>query len=261
MKVSETEIARCVIDYLESIGWDIYQEVSVYSGGRVADIVGIMNNRTWVVETKTSFNLSVIEQANDWKRTSNYVSVAIPFGKRRGGRSFAEFVCRKFGIGVIYVEKGYDGFSIRSIDDPELRRFNDGSGRKFFLRDNRTLRDALCVEQKTFALAGNANGKYWTPFKATCKRVFEYIKNNQGCNLKDIVSSIDHHYANDRSAYGSLIHWIAEGKVDGLIIDTTKKPYRHYTLDYKHIQLVNFRLMIYEDELEDELEDENGSWV
>lgn len=248
MKVSEIEIAKCVIEYLESLGWDVYQEVKVSWGGRCADIVGVLGNRTWVVETKTTFNLTVMEQAFMWTRLSNYVSVAVPSTQQRSGaRDFARLVCQDFGIGVMYAGRGYDGSSVRVMDSPKLKRFNDGRSREYFFRNNLRLRGTLCSEHKTFALAGNANGKHWSPFKATCQRVVGFVRKNPGCSLKEVISSIDHHYCNDSSAYGSLLHWIADGKIDGLIVDTTKRPFRYYTPDYKYIQLVNFRLMIYED--------------
>ena len=152
----------------------------------------------------------------------------------------------------MYVWYKYGEWNIKTVEEPKLRRFvngtSNGASRRWFLRDNKKLRGVLCAEHKTFALAGNADGKHWSAFKATCQSLVRFVRKNQGCSLKQVVSSIDHHYSSDSSARGSLLHWISKGKVDGLVVDTTRRPFRFYTPDHSGIELVLFRMMVRKDQ-------------
>jgi len=244
-KFSESDLAKVVVEYLSSIGWDVYQEVKVSYGGKIADIVAVLGKRTWVVETKTTLNLSVLEQANYWKRISNYVSIAVPKAKYSSGREFAKLICRERGIGIFYIDvKRSDDFRVKTIEEARLGRWADKVVDKWFLRENRQLRNMICEEHKTYALAGNSDGKHWSTFKATCKRVAKFVSENPGCNMREIVAKIDHHYSSDNSAYTSLLHWISIGKVDGLVTDTTKRPFRFYIPGYKGTAIERFRIML-----------------
>lgn len=48
--LSEADVARPVVDYLNSFGWTVYQEVETISG--IADIVAVLDKRLWIVEVK-----------------------------------------------------------------------------------------------------------------------------------------------------------------------------------------------------------------
>lgn len=213
---SEVELGKVVVKYLRDYHWDVYQEVQVEEGGRVADIVGVRGNITWIIECKTSMNLGVIEQASGWKPYGTYISICIPeihrWNKNARNGVFGKEVCRMFGIGCLELDK-LGG--VKETVRPELRRW----------ADSKDLISRLCEEQKTWALAG-AKGGHFTPFKLTCKLIRNYVRQNQGCKLREVIDSIKHHYASPASAYSSLKKLIEENIIKGVYFGYVNKELR-----------------------------------
>ena len=90
MKMKETDLARAVVSYLESSGWDVYQEVlrNPHSmggyGSPRCDIFAVKGGVRWAIECKMSLGFRVLEQVEKWKGYANMVSVAVKrprFGK------------------------------------------------------------------------------------------------------------------------------------------------------------------------------------
>ena len=180
--MSETDLAKVVISHLEEQGWEIYQEV-IGSGG-VCDIVGKREKILWAIECKTSFGLSVIEQAYGWLRQSHYSSVAVPKLKYSGG--FGEHICRGLGIGVMRIK----GDVLREVIRPKLHR--------------NIYPITLCEEQKTFCEAGSANGGHWTDFRRTVRDLIWEVEKNPGMEFNKAIKQIDHHYSSFGSAKSCL---------------------------------------------------------
>lgn len=198
---SEADLAEVIVRYLTHFGWDVYQEVELHG---TADIVAINDRVTWVIETKRTFGLHVLAQARQWTRAANRVSIGVPVVRRSDARNLGESVARNLGIGVLQVS-GPDIDQVCEVVRPTLRRFKA-----------KRLRAALCPEQKTFAKAGNAERKRWTPFKQTCDRLRREVARAGSLPLKDLIAQVDHHYASAMSARGSLKKLIEDGVVDGL---------------------------------------------
>lgn len=166
---SEAEMAAVLVEWLKNKGWDVYQEV-VGRGG-VADIVAVKDELLWVIESKLTFGLKVLDQAHGWLKSAHYVSVATPQWGRKNGHDFGRLVCHQFGIGALIVTGRYVSEPVRAqrVDRP-----NSGP-----------LRSALCEEQKTFAAAGTNRG-HWTPFKGFAKRLADIVsKHVIGIPVKD----------------------------------------------------------------------------
>jgi hypothetical protein len=194
---SEVEVARWVIRFLESLEWDVYQEVSGHPGR--ADIVARRGTVVWVVEVKTSFTLSVLEQAHRWLPHAHMVSVATP----RWPGAFGKDLCRMLGLGIISASQQY----------------GDGSGTKEQLRPKLNRKPwkipKLCEEQKTYAAAGSNSG-YFSPFQRTCRLVMDHLRGENPVTMKKLVDLVDHHYCSDASARQSLKTWIDAGKIKGV---------------------------------------------
>lgn len=200
---SEADLAEVVVRYLTDFGWDVYQEVELHN---IADVVAVNDRIVWVIETKRTFGLGVLSQAQQWLRYANRVSIGVPVARRSDARNFGEYTARAFGIGVLQVS----GPNIDQVSEtvrPKLQRFKA-----------KRIRSVLCPEQKTFAKAGNAERKRWTPFKQTCERLRrEVARSRDGLiPLKTLIEKVDHHYASATSARGSLKKMIEEGVIDGL---------------------------------------------
>ena len=212
VKLTEVELAKEVILWLD--GWEIYQEVNAQ--GKRADIVAVKGKCHWVIETKCSFGLAVLDQAVWWLPWADLVSIAVP---RRGDKtSYVEnHLFRGLGLGMIEVrsECTYNGIAYHNVQERHRPRFQRGS-RKHSKRGVAKIADFLCEEQKTYAEAGNNRGDSYTPFKRTCAELRAYLLGNGPAKMTTIMREIDHHYASLASARGAMMTWVKEGKVPGV---------------------------------------------
>ena len=204
-KRTEEEVAAKVVKWLTENRWDVYQEVTM--GQRSCDIVARRDCITWSIEVKTTLNFAVLAQAWHWRRYSHRISIAVPTVQNSysDGRHFAFEVMRDKGIGWLTVgHEEWDMEKVRAADHGKLFRAASVSSWK------------LDPEHKTFAMAGTQSGARWTPFQRTCKLVREAVEKTPGITMKGLINEVDHHYANDASAKGSLAQWIKAGVVEGV---------------------------------------------
>lgn len=202
--MSETALAAVVVRYFHDLGAEVYQEVAPFGGGSSrADLVAKIGPALHVVECKQSINLTVIRQAWEWKRFAHMASIAVPSEGR-----FGREVCRSLGLGLYRVSGSGSEWNRRKVEEivaPEFRR-----------RVEPRLEKALTEKQKTYAEAGNAAGKFWSPFKATCELLRDAVAASPGLTIREAVQSIKHHYNTDKNAISSLHKWIARGDVQGV---------------------------------------------
>ncbi len=198
---SEVELARPVVAWLDDLGWE--------------DIVARRGPVLWVVEVKRTLGLTLLGQAHAWKRRAHRVSVAVPVGRNTTARRFALHAAESEGIGIIEAWKCGD-VKVSERTRPQLRR--------------RVLGFKLIEAQKTWAEAGNASGKRWSPFQETCKLVREVVEGSPGLTIREVVESVDHHYASTASARGSLLQWAREGALEGVVAMCGTKETGHYRL-------------------------------
>src|SRR3990167_6383616 len=95
-KLTEVQLAKPIIAYLEERGWDVYQEVFIY--GKVADIVATFGKLTWIVEVKTSLSLKLLEQIYGWRGKFNFLSIAIPASSSYGDFTRDLLIRNKIGV-------------------------------------------------------------------------------------------------------------------------------------------------------------------
>lgn len=205
---NESELAAAVVAWCADQQWEIYQEVQVQEYGQIADIVALQSSTAWVIEAKLSLSLALLEQAIYWTRFAHYTSIAVPESarKRRGWRAVFSLT-HKHGIGICQVEKVTETrYTVTESLAPRINR----------QAQDKILRGCLREEHKTFAVAGNANGKRWSPYLATCRDLAEYVRRHPGTPLKEAIESIKHHYSCSATARRSLAHWMKKGKVPGV---------------------------------------------
>jgi hypothetical protein len=208
----ETDLARVVVRHLRALRWEIYPEVQPKGFKCCADIVAVQGPVVWVVETKLSFGLSVIEQAHDWRKYAHFVSVAVPWSERT---RMAEIICRRLGIGVLRVAPG------ENIDERCLPAFN----RKALAA---RLTDGLTEKHKTYAAPGNAEGRRYTPFRRTCEAVASAVAERPGLLLAELLDRVKTHYLNRASARTCLPRWIRDGIVPGVRLERDGRALRLY---------------------------------
>ena len=218
---TEAELAAQVVEWLRAQDWEVYQEVQMSYGGAVADIVGLRGSVTYIIETKLTLSLAVMEQAWSWAHRShtNLVSVAVPANKKHpNGRNFAAQVLSDYGIGVLEAENRAYTEGIRTRSEP------------IFMRPRWPIREHLHDEQKA-TLAGSANGGHWTPFRATVNRLAAHVAANPGLLLADALASIEHHYATDKSARACVSRFVSEGVIKSIRLEHDGKRLRVYPVE------------------------------
>jgi hypothetical protein len=196
-----------VITYLRDNQWDVYQEVEVF--GWVADIVAVNGRMVWVIETKRSLTFEVIQQAERWGRYAHYVSIAVPEVRLSAGREFAYRVCEKFDVGAMSVSSPLGYPPSGYVKENVVSRLNRRA-----MADR--IRDRLTDAHRTYAEAGNADGRRWSPFKETCDRVRMAVERQPGITMKELLDGITTHYASTASAKSSIAYWARQGKIDGV---------------------------------------------
>jgi hypothetical protein len=208
--LAETDLAAPVIAWLEEQRWDVYQEVAGPSGG-VADIVATLGNLVCVVELKTSLSFEVVAQAKRWRSYASWTFVAVPHAKGSDGRALAQDLLESLGIGLITIDarsRGVDQLPWANIVHvPRLQR-----------RIESSLRDALRPQHKTFARAGNAEGRHWTPFQDTCEKIARFVREHPGSVIKDVLGAIEHHYHTESTARACLVQWGERGSIRGVTL-------------------------------------------
>lgn len=209
---TETQLAEKVVDWLNNQGWDVYQEVQPFAYGNVADIVAVRGALLWVIETKRVLNMKVIQQACNWQGRANFISVATPRTQRY---AIMEKFLRYLRVGHIEVDEAHDP---SEYIFPPLNR-----------RKHERLRDCLSEEHKTYAKAGNAEGKRWTPFQGTAQAVKHFVSLNPGCTTKEIIENVKTHYGCSTTARSCIAQYIQRGIIKGIKCDNSKRILRFYT--------------------------------
>lgn len=201
---TEAEMAALAVDWLIEQHWEVYQEVKY--GDMTADIVACppegspaRGRLLWVIEAKLQMGVAVLEQAHRWRQLAHRVSVVTPHSKC--SPIFGSFM-HMHGIGWIAVDP--PNF-VTVVNEPRLHRSIAGK-----------LHDALCEEQKTWAVAGSQFADRYTPFKGTCRNLEDYVKLHPGCLVKDAIEAIEHHYRSGATARSVLPKRIRQGFVPGI---------------------------------------------
>lgn len=210
-RMSEESLAASVVAWLADSGWEVYQEVQMKRGPAVADIVAVSGPVAWVVEVKASLSLSVMGQAWAWRPWAHLVSVAAPTTTNWRGRAFVEEVARRLGFGVLGL--GGEGSVFEWVRPAFHRRVVGHPGS--------ALRAALREEHKTFARAGNAKGRRFTPFAATCRAVRSIVEAEPGISARDLMEKMAgrHHYSSPGTARACLIRWADRGIIEGVRLE------------------------------------------
>lgn len=215
--MKESDLAKVIMCYLEDEGWDCYPEALLSHGRGRADIACTKEGVLWIIETKVSMSLKLLEQAFEWTRTKamHRVSIAIPY---RDVSPFVHTLCREQGMGIL-------------MATPKLRR-------AYSLKEPKDIIPAPHKIQKMIAslhpdmkeyTPGSSNG-YSTPYNRTMKAVRLYLKSNPGAFLKDIVKDVPHHYASDRTATTCIPKAVKDFEKGKIRCKKIKNRYRFYSI-------------------------------
>lgn len=212
---AETELGVVAAKWLERQGFEVFQEVAFY--GRVADLVGRAGRVLCVVELKVSMCLDLLAQGERWTDVAHYTWIAYQAPTRiTSGMAIAQRFCRSVGVGMLELDLDGHGWR-RDAPRERLRATFNRTGER--TGEAERLRKSLHEAQKTIAPAGTNGGGHWTPFKATCAEVLRVVKEKPGIAMKDLIETIQHHYASPSSARATLASRIEAGIVPGVRIE------------------------------------------
>lgn len=212
---TEAELAAIIVEWLAAQGWEVHQEVSLGRACARADVVGRFGAVTWVIETKLSLSLSLLEQAANWTRWSNYVSIAFPYSHLRGRSIFLQNALKMMGIGYLAVRADSEAKYLSQSLEPRLNR-------KLVSRRLWHLLDA----HENLVDAGTPDGGYWTPFKVTTQALREFVEKNPGCTMKQAVDGIEHHYRRNQTAVSCLRGYLRDGVIKGIRLEENGRAWR-----------------------------------
>lgn len=211
-KITEAEMAKPVCEWLESDGWEVYKEVEVSSHG-IADIVAVFEKKTiWVIECKTNYGLTVVDQALRWRFLANYISVCVPVEScYRNESETLKTISEQNGIGILTVRLNNNGY----YDDDYFKR-NYGFGVDVYEKSEwRKVRANFIsknlVDAQKNSIAGSKAGGHWTPFKNTAQLLVELVKKYPGIKLKTAVDGGE--VSEGKKIDGLKHHYSAQGAV------------------------------------------------
>ncbi len=214
----EEELAAIGVEWLKSIGFEVYQEVFNGWGSRT-DIVGKLGKLLWGIEVKTNLSLAVIHQAYQNKQRYHLSSIFVPHTK--GCDSFGRIVCDRLGVGMLtcYAESIYGKYTsgIRGWGPIGERYYIAEEVKSHFHRKIHPPK--LNEKQKDYSNAGNNRGEFWSPFKTTKESLIEYVKEHPDCLLRDALKNIKHHYREISTASTCIREWIGRGIIKELKIE------------------------------------------
>lgn len=161
--IKETDLYAPVKAWLEALGFEVKAEVGA------ADVVALREGAMTVVELKTGFSLTLLQQAVARQAMTDNVYVAVPrWGGRQGWRAFKGNVglCKRLGVGVLSVRLE-DGFVQVHADPVEFRP------RKSRAKTGRVLSEFQRLEGDPNV--GGSRGARMTAYRQDCERLVAHL--------------------------------------------------------------------------------------
>lgn len=222
----EADLAEVLVGHLKQDGWDVFEEVRPCQGGARADIVAVKGGVIRVIECKLAMSFSLLNQARHWVGRADEIYVAVPrnrkhWKKRQVADLAIKMTHETLGIGVIEVQV-YTRPPQTFVDFKPPKEWP-----KVAPRFKKQWDPVLTPEVQEFAAKAGESGKFWTPFKGTCKQLLDLVlEHPEGVSLKDAVNQINHHYAHDKSAVGCLSTLAKQSVIPGLALEKRgRTPY------------------------------------
>lgn len=215
--MKEIELAEKIIEWLQAQHWEIYQEVEFRRLGGRADIVAERHGILWIIETKMSLSLEVLNQATTWP--VHYRSVGVPKAKKSSKRDY-RVAKDYYGVGVIESSS----YGVTEVVKPPLFLKNDKVAKNMISQ--------LTEQHKTFAKAGSNGGGYYTPYRNTMVTIREIVRKNPGCTVDEVFEICGKmHYASKGSFKGNALKCLDAFEKEWCRIDKTSYPFRLYVVD------------------------------
>lgn len=177
-KLFETDLYPPVKAWLEALGYEVKAEIGA------ADVVAVREGaEPLVVELKTGFSLTLLQQAVARQAITDTVYVAVPrWSGKSGWRTFKGNVglCKRLGVGVLSVRLS-DGMVQAHCDPAEFRP------RKSKVKRERLLKEFS--KRVGDPNLGGTRGQITTAYKQDCEGIRAYIAKNGPAKGADIAKA------------------------------------------------------------------------
>lgn len=173
---SEVSLYAPIKDFLEGMGFEVKAEVSG------ADVVAVRGEALLVVELKTRFSLTLLQQGVERQKLTDVVYVAVPLPSgRAAGKAFRENVglCRRLGLGVLSV----------SARDQVVVEADPGP---YQPRPQPKRRDAMLKEfqrRRGDPNTGGTRGKIETAYRQDARDCAQYLAANGSSRGRDVAGA------------------------------------------------------------------------
>ena len=176
--LKETELYAPVKTWLEGLGYEVKAEVGA------ADVVAVQDGAPpVVVELKTGFSLTLLQQAVARQAITDAVYVAVPrWAGKAGWRAFKgnTGLCKRLGLGVLSVRLK-DGF-VQVHADP-----GPFQPRKSKLRTSRLLGEF--AKRAGDPNEGGTRGKVVTAYRQDAERCRDYLAEHGASRGRDVAKA------------------------------------------------------------------------
>jgi len=177
-KPAETQLYAPVKAWLQGLGYDVKSEVGP------ADVVACRKGcDPVIVELKTGFSLTLLQQAVARQALSEHIYVAVPRWKGRAGwRAFKGnmVLCRRLGLGVLSVSLASGAVEVHC--DPTPLQPRKSAPRKAALLKEFAAREGD-------PNAGGTRGKVMTAYKQDTLRCAAYLAEHGPCKGSDVAKA------------------------------------------------------------------------
>jgi hypothetical protein len=191
--MKETDLYEPVKAWLEGQGYTVYAEIPMW--GTRADVVGIKDRSTVIVELKTSLSRDLIDQGLRWhgRGSANLIMVAAPRRKRSIPLDTHDLLAR-VGIGLLLVGE----------QDCEVVL----SARPILVNPRYDISKSVTdFHLESDIQGGHSGGGFITEYRATILGVQKYLQSRgtQWSTIDDILLNCKTHYMNPKqSLYKAL---------------------------------------------------------
>ena len=182
MNFPESQLSNPVRRWLTDRNYTVHTEVFGH------DLAGYFQERSVIVELKTSLTTGVIRQCLRAQTRANYVFAAVSTSPRKSGLSLAS----KYGIGVLRVAGGVVAMIVDATDK------SWGESGKNFAKQMVNMKTSEADVGGLPCLEGRG------PAQDCLKLVDEYRKSHPSATWREVFADVPNHYANPRSMAGAM---------------------------------------------------------
>jgi hypothetical protein len=204
---TEKDLGLLVKVWLIAEDWDCFPEAQIRQRGPRADLIAIKDSLLWVIETKLSLNLQVIEQALRWRDLGAlYTSIAVLKPKRKYHQKFtwhSNFVDRFFrqeGLGLIFGDL-LDNTVIEAIP-PRLHRYNYQRSKNIIAQ--------LDPRMKLYIPGSTSKEGFSSPYQRTIENAITFIAAQKTCSINELLTNIKTHFRVRAKARNFLIKHLCQ---------------------------------------------------